>query len=102
MANQYSKDSFKAVVEAKYNLPIGEVLYQFHKQGKSLSDISKETGFKDYTVRRHAQKHGFYFTNAVDHKSNEYKSATDQLYTELRSGQLNHINVLSMKWSVNS
>ncbi len=50
MANQYS-ESFKAVVEAKYNMPIAEVLRRFQCQGVSLKEAAEKTGFRETTVK---------------------------------------------------
>jgi len=99
MVNQYSNDSFKAVVEAKYDMPVGEVLCRFQHQGMMLKDIACETGFKEWTVKRHAARYGFRITNKYDQKSEQYKQELNAIYTALRSDRLNRINVLSRSWA---
>lgn len=98
MANQYSNDSFKAVVEAKYGMPVDKVLRRFQVQGMTLKDVSEKTGFKEYTVRRHALKYGVRITNEYDSKTEQYEQELNKFYTKLRSDRLNRVNVLSRSW----
>ena len=98
MANQYSSDSFKAVVEAKYNMPVGEVLRSFQCQGVSLREAAKELAFKEWTVRKHALKNGCRLTNNLNPRVDDYEQELNELYTKLRSDRLNRVNVLSRSW----
>jgi hypothetical protein len=98
MANQYSNDSFKVVVEAKYGMSIGEVLRGFEHQGISLKEAAEKTGFRESTVKRHALKYGFRITNTDNPKAEQNEQELNDFYTALRSDRLNRVNVLSRSW----
>ena len=99
MANQYSNDSFKAVVEAKYNMPIAEVLRRFQCQGVTLKEASKKTGFREITVKKYALRYNCKLTGMYKTKDNCCDIELDELYTALRSDRLNRVNVLSRSWT---
>ena len=100
MANQYSNDSFEAVVESKYNLPLNQVLYNFQVQGKSYKEVCQETGFKETTVRKYTRRYGYTLGTGLDHQQYDAQIAMTALYSQLRSDDLNQINVLSRSWTV--
>ena len=99
MANQYSNASFKVVVEAKYNMPVGEVLRRFQRYGMSLKEIAEKTGFRETTVKKYALRYNSILTNSYNPKANRDELELKALYTELRSDRLNRINVLSISWT---
>ena len=98
MANQYSNDSFKAVVEAKYNMPITEVLRCFQRQGMTLKEVSEKTGFRETTVKKYALRYKCILANIYKPKNDRCEHELNELYTELRSDRLNRVNVLSRSW----
>ncbi|WP_203250106.1 hypothetical protein [Cysteiniphilum marinum] len=97
MANQYS-ESFKAVVEAKYNMPIAEVLRRFQCQGVSLKEAAQKTGFRETTVKKHALRHKCRLIGTYKTKEDHCNIGLNELYTALRSDRLNRVNVLSRSW----
>jgi hypothetical protein len=99
MANQYSNNSLKAVIESKYNLPLNEVLYNFQAQGKSYKEVCQETGFKETTVRKYTRRCGYTLNTKLDQEPYNAQAAMSSIYSQLRSQELNRINVLSRSWS---
>ena len=98
MANQYSNDSFKAVVEAKYAMPIAQILRRFQRQGMTLKDVADKTGFRESTVKKHALRYNCILTNIYKPKDDRCEVEINELYTALRSDRLNRVNVLSRSW----
>ena len=98
MANQYSNDSFKAVIEAKYAMPIAQILRRFQQQGMTLKDVADKTGFRESTVKKHALRHNCILANIYQSKDDRYELELNALYTALRSDRLNQVNVLSRSW----
>ena len=97
MANQYS-ESFKAVVEAKYNMPIAEVLRRFQCQGVSLKEAAEKTGFRETTVKKYALRYNCKLTGIYKTKDDRCEVEINELYTALRSDRLNRVNALSRSW----
>ena len=98
MANQHSNDSFKAVIEAKYGMPINEALRNLQRQGVTLKEVSEKTGFRETTVKKHALRYNCRLTGIYKTKDGCCDIELDELYTALRSDRLNRVNVLSMSW----
>ncbi|WP_192485222.1 MULTISPECIES: hypothetical protein [Cysteiniphilum] len=99
MANQHSNDSFKAVVEAKYGMPINEALRNLQRQGVTLQEVAKKTGFREITVKKYALRYNCKLTGIYKPKDYCYEDELNELYTALRSDRLNRVNVLSRSWT---
>ena len=99
MANQHSNDSFKAVIEAKYGMPINEALKRFQRQGMTLKEVSEKTGFRETTVKKYALRYNCKLTGIYKPKDYCYEDELNELYTKLRSDRLNRVNVLSRSWT---
>ena len=101
MANQYS-ESFKVVVESKYNMPVDKVLRRFQRQGMTLKDVADKTGFRESTVKKHALRYNCILANIYKSKDDRCEHELNELYTALRSDRLNQVNVLSRSWQPNN
>jgi hypothetical protein len=98
MADRYYT-TFKAVLEAKYDMHIVDIFLDFQKREMDYSEISSEVGFHVSTVKKWSYRYGFRFISP-DHNFNpKYSRKNPAIFLDLfRSKKINSSNLLSRRW----
>ena len=83
-------------VEKRYNMDFENILKMFHDKGVSYEKAAKELNYKVNTIVRYCFKYNLKLVHDVQY--DKYTTKEEQIYSQIRSPELNKIKVMSMRW----